>query len=872
MLLVRPMRKLNPLLKLAAISGVETAIKLHIRRGDDLDAGDGAGATPLILAAAKRRLGAVRLLLDAGANPALEDNSGNDALASAIKGGCPETVALLAAALARRAASESFETPPPENLEPLCDEDEVASLGEPVELPRPLQPPFVELCPHFYDDEPDPRDIADPPSEQDRPDEAGVATVLASVKVVEVVSLDDEALEELSVDGWEAEEDVSAPEGDETVAEAARQVHEVLGRHKAVDRDEGWEDVDLHLPERAAPLARDEGDGAVKALLLTALREGMVSEDDLIEVCANADCTRNEEAERLLAVVAGELGATVVEWTGPEESFRRESSLEEDRLLTEALVFADDLASGRNDPFRFYSRDMRGGLLDADEEITLGREMEEAGQAALSALARWPEGLSALFEVADQVANGEADVESFCSGPEPSSEDEPASRGGRSNEDDEESGLNAAASYFVSAIEAVKAAQGDAQSAIKALQETRLTRRFLLELTDQAVAVGAGREFVEAIERQSAARERMILSNLRLAYSIAKKYLWSDIPLDDLVQEANIGLMTAVERFDWRRGFRFSTYATWWIRQRVTRSIADTARVVRAPVHIQETARRVLRERNEAEIRLGRPERETETAQRIGVSRAKAHMLLSMFEDVVSLDDVDPDTGLLRVDCLPDTNGLDPADFVEFTSLRSTLLGMLDDFDERSREVILLRFGLAGEDAMTLEEVGQHFGVTRERIRQVESKAMRRLSLRTKREILWPFMGDGYDPNAPSSLEEKRSPRGRLAEHSASVVQSPRPPREIRSGERQVRFAEAAAAHSLSDSSPTPHEPTTLDDLASRMVDEARALGLRVHDRRPQGGQLIIVAPFASSPAIRAFGRKLLDAGFRKIQKDVFSQ
>src|SRR5690606_23458212 len=112
------------------------------------------------------------------------------------------------------------------------------------------------------------------------------------------------------------EEETLVPQSDDAVAEAARQVHAAIGRHKVVDRDEDWGDVDLHLPVRAAPLARDEGGGAVRDLLLAALREGMVSEADLIDVCLNADGSRNEEAERLLAIVAGELGATVVEWTG----------------------------------------------------------------------------------------------------------------------------------------------------------------------------------------------------------------------------------------------------------------------------------------------------------------------------------------------------------------------------------------------------------------------------------------------------------------------------------------------------------------------------------------------------------------------------
>lgn len=898
-----PMRKLNPLLRLAAISGVETAIKLHIRRGDDLDGRDGSGATPLILAAGRRRRGAVRLLLDAGANPTLADQSGMDALAHAVKGGCPETIAVLTEAMARLAAPEPSNEPIDEIAELTVDEVEgvrdvepeathqtVETLG--TEAPSVSEDTIEVVSP--VDDEQPPKLIVESPPV---PSEISGATTTEVVSANEpaILALDDEPLNDLFADDWEAEEEISAPEGDETVAEAARQVHEAIGRHKVVDSDEDWGDVDLHLPVRAAPLARDEGGGAVRDLLLVALREGMVSEGQLIEVCSNADGSRNEEAERLLALVAGELGATVVEWTGSDEPFLSEPSMEEERLLTEAAEFAEELASGRNDPFRFYAKDIRGDLLEAEEEIALGREMEEAGRAALSALASWPEGLSAVFDAAARVAAGEAEAESFSAGPEPSSDAEPFSRSlGTGDDEDDESELDEEAAFFANAVAAVEAARGDARRATGALEEVRLTRGFLMELAelaDKARAGQAGCDFVEALDRQARARERMILCNLRLALSIAKKHLWSGIPLDDLVQEANIGLVKAVERYDWRRGFRFSTYATWWIRQQVSRSIADTGRVVRAPVHVQETARKVLREREAVRARLGRPETESETARRIGMSLAKTRMLLAMFEDVASLDEIDCDTGLSRADSLSDPKAVDPAEVAESASLRSTLLGMLADLDERSREVILLRFGLTDDDAMTLEEVGQHFGVTRERIRQIESKAMRRLSHRNKREFLWHFMGDRYAPTLPSLHAEKgyksalsylvddsstpcdQSPAAHeyLIDRATPADEEPGPNPDVRAFEEvtPVRSLKGALSQAAG---PNSKILISHDDPASILADEARALGLQVDDRRAHGGELRIVSPYRAPAKVRGFGRKLLASGFRKLQGDVFAK
>lgn len=736
-----PVTKLNPLLRLAAISGVETAIMLHIRRGDDLDARDGSGATPLILAAARRRKGAIRLLLDAGANPTLVDLHGMDALAHAVKVGCPDTIALLTEALARAAASEPSEEPPSVGAGPLRDEDEAASLDQPTEPPPPVEPPSAETSPtqnetlsaeaptEDFGREPKVELVEEAPSGMKKPFEATFTDV--STVAVDDVSLDDEPLDILFADNWEAEEDVSAPEGDETVAESARQAHEAIGRHKVVDRDEDWGDVDLHLPVRAAPLARDEGGRTVKDLLLAALREGMVLEDDLIDVCSNADGSRNEEAERLLAFVAGELGATVVEWTGAEEPIRSEPTLSEELLLTEATEFAEDLASGRNDPFRFYSKDIRGDLLHADEEIALGREMEEAGRAALSALAVWPEGLSALFDAAARVARGEADVGAFYAGSEPSSDEEPTSRSVGADDDsdeEDESELDGEAFFFVNAVAAVEVARDDARRAAEALEEARLTRGFLMELAKKAGRDEAGRDFVEALERQAAARERMILSNLRLALSIAKKYLGAGIPFDDLVQEANIGLMKAVERFDWRRGFRFSTYATWWIRQQVSRSIADKARIIRIPVHMIDTINRLNRVSRQMFQEMGRDPTPEELAERMGMPDEKVRKVLEIAVEPISMetpigDDEDSHLG----DFIEDTSVLSPVEAASKASLPEATREALATLTPREAEVLRMRFGIDMDTEYTLEEVGKKFDVTRERIRQIETKALQKL-------------------------------------------------------------------------------------------------------------------------------------------------
>lgn len=646
--------KINPLLRLAAISGVETAVKLHIRRGDDLDAIDSAGATALMLAAGKKKAGVVRLLLESGANPALRDVDGRDALAYAKVAGCTEAIELLTKAV------------------PLVEVDSFDSGFE---------------------------------------------------------------------DDWEVEIEPAAPQGDDTVADAARLVHRAMAQHKPLDGDEDWEDVDLYLPERANFLNQGDDSAEVHGLLLSGLRNGFVPMQSIIAICTDADGLRNEEAERQLGLIIGDLGANVTEWVDSGETTHDAASPEEEHLLAEAQDFAEDLASGRNDPFRFYSRDIRGELLEAEEEISLGREMDEGRREALSALARWASGLTVLFEAAEEVARGAVDSGSFSTGSDVMAYDEATFQDRQSDEEGEEEAKPAGeAAAFVAAVASVRAAGRNVGRVVDALDSARLSRGFLNRLAKRAAADPEGREFAEAVRRQSAARERMTVCNLRLALSIAKRYFRSGLLLDDLVQEANIGLMKAVEHYDWRRGFRFSTYATWWIRQQVTRSIADTSRLVRVPVHVWESARKILQERKEVEARLGRTETESETARRSGMPLARTRLLLSVFDEIVSLDEADPETSLSGADLLADPGATNPAEHAESGSLRAVLLDMLRELDDRSREVIVLRFGLDGDEARTLEETGCLFNVTRERIRQIESKALGKLSMEKRKMVLEPWI------------------------------------------------------------------------------------------------------------------------------------
>lgn len=790
-------RPLNRFLRMAVLAGVKSAVRMHIDRGDDLNARDNEGMTPLMLAASKDKAEICTLLLLSGADASLTDLSGQSALNIAMAAGAADAISVLAVHTSRQ--------PEPARTMELADASEM-----------------------ILDAEVYPFDLSE----------------------------------------WEVEEDGPAPTGDAALVDAAVAIHKVISAHRPIDTNEDWEDFEAFLPERAEPLPKagdEEGRAAIRRLLLRALREGSVPEREVKILCENEDGSRNEVGESLLILVIGDIGAETDERLETEElGAGYDESDDEATVLSGALAFLDELGSRHNEPLSIYARELgRSRILTVESEAALAQEIEEEKASALDALAAWPEGIAAVLEMTERVKTGEVDAEEIStsgvfgpSGDDNGNTAEPEvilPEDIESEDTDEMSTHVPVAGEFIERAARIAALAGHAgkggageKSLREHLATANLTRYFLLVLADNVgtVAGGAAARFSKAVVRHVAARERLALSNLRLVYSIAKCYQGKGLPLDDLIQEGNIGLLRAVDRYDWRRGFRFSTYATWWIKQHITRALADMGKTIRTPVHVHDKAMQLLREADGIERTTGfRPSPHT-LAKTLSVNTKWVTTLMARMEEPVSIHEPDANETAPE-DSLVNHRAIDPFEIVAAKELTDILGKLVAQLEPRAAGVITLRFGLGGEDSRTLEETGAIYGVTRERIRQIETKGLKKLRHPARSDILKPYLGDSaQEPVKDGASTGATDDAIELDTSATAPVKVPK-----------KHVFRTAAQEELE------LEYRALGEI-DRLISLARNHGFTVDDRRHSGGNVEVQLSGQRNATTLSLALSLIKAGF----------
>lgn len=887
---------------MAIVAGVESAVRIHIERGDDLNARDAGGQTPLMLAAARNKPHICKLLLDAGADPLLSDPGGSNALFIANSIGAREVALLLEPAFASKLQTVSADDAFPLNDSPA--NDDVICISESIQDATPATDPSVS----------DVADIAPPPPPEIAESDATLDPLVTDHQkaiewstapipsTVELIDFDENGAT-LDLSGWETEAELSTPDGDPTVLATASDVQNAISEHAPIDLSADWDDFEAFLPERASPLPKADDAEArerLRALLLRAAREGSVPNQAIEDLTINDDQTPNTDAEALLRMIVNDLGAEADErheYSTHHESFLvhvdpRESP-DEEKIVDEALAFIGELESRRNDPLRLYQRDFQhGALLTADEEVALGKAMEQGIDAALDALAVSITGIEAVVkaaqlvktktkplrwmssgirdDVADVGAGQGASIPSKADGADDDSEGDKGSQ-----EDSDESSPEDELSDFAANAERLwaiaRSLETQPTSNNKAMREALgslgLSGSYLLDLSESGRIAESepARALRRAMQTYRAARDRMAVANLKLVYSIAKKYLYSGMSLDDLLQEGNIGLLKGVERFDWRRGFKFSTYATWWIRQQVGRYVADKGRTIRVPVHIHEKLQRIEHAARDFEIDHGRAPAIAEIAELVKLSPRKVAAYMQIAGEPLPIHELDIDA-LIAMDARDEYTSPDPMDIVSDRDLAKVVHKILGTLKLKDEGILRMRFGIGVADAMTLDEIGTRMGVTRERIRQIESKAIRHLKHPGRLDALLTALNGPNPPERPKDDEDEDGDASDDPVDEAQVKEladavAAKPSRKTARKPPPV----PAIIPSLDDD---PNEPATRPNSVSvpvqKLLDAATVLGASVKVDQ-KGADNSIWIDFSKAPTTppRPLIRKLVDSGFK---------
>ena len=744
---------LNSAFKLAVTHGVLASIRLHISRNDSLDARDEAGQTPLMIAAKKNRSEACRLLLDAGADGSLVDLNGSTALDLALVAGAHETLAVFAL---HGAGNQS------------------PYVTEPVPLPVVSSPTLIAL--------------SSSPS---------ITT--------------NAALENFDEGSWTPVEDKPPPEDFPALRELALAAQKMMSEHRPDDTGAvQWDDVSGYLPTDVdIPGIPDLVEKGLREIVLMGIREGEVRSAHFNDLLTEVDTSTPDSLFRLIVQMLNDLGVEVEDTFGPSEEWGSsrpyilpEATDAEAELQDESLQYLKGLLQGRNEPSRIFTKEAYvHPLLSQESEVRIAQLMEQSVEAAIEYLSEWPSGLRSLLTRCDELKRGvrslrsmqsssnsevgESEVESDESldivlVPSPhrrdAKEDEETSFETEDSSDHMEEFILLAGSLQQLVNSSNEGSPEEvARKTRKILLQMRLAGPFLCSLRDSSDTAPAATGFAISTDKFLNARDQLVLSNLKLVVQFAKRYVRPGVEYLDLLQEGHIGLIRAVDRFDWRRGFKFSTMATWWIRQQIQRAAPEIGLLIRLPVHAVEKSWQMKRHQREFEAERGHAPSIEWVANKVGMPAHKVEPILRCVSEPIPLDELSPQN-------LPTANvETDPVEATHNTETKERAETLLRAIGRKSgkrmtEKVLRMRYGIGVHFELGLEEIGRRYGLSRERIRQIESKGLKlariHLGLRTPETV---GGDDEHEPSESGSEPQQKSQTEELGgapEHSTEAVKS----------------------------------------------------------------------------------------------------
>ncbi|MFV9475528.1 sigma-70 family RNA polymerase sigma factor [Advenella sp. RU8] len=873
---------LGRLFKIAVSMGIESAVKLHIARGDDLERRDQQGLTPLMIAASRDRANICKLLFNAGADVLAVDLAGRDALTIAR-----ECKAWDAAEVISQYVDKAVEEQHSFNTSTVvCDIEPLATV--PSDLPIctdsnvPLEPDAdISYASHdvgenasvcFSSDEVPPMVISPVTKLEESPlllegtkderpevllpfwDETqhkaalsssfGIGldeTVSSGIQVLTPCSefptiegnssreanaiepiIEDQqfitfpensplpisvpvqesnitsktlnsglsSIVELTFGDWEAEEVIEPPCDDPRFAYIEKERQLSIDSHKPVEDRVFWDELDVFLPQQAVPLLRDENQEfrtSLRKLFLRAIREGSIPRLAIDRILAEQGDEYDVRVEVGIEWTLGAMGADIdsrLEFLSRicEKNFEvfidPVETEDEEAQLDEALLYFDGWIAERNDSLRLYQRvASKIPLLSAEQEIDLAKKMEDAVVYALDSLAMWPQGLRSLLDevesagssglayIVDTVNNigddTEAvdDAEEVNAPPEVNLNSEENKLFSESMDEDQLSIIEDPVEIFSRIRLLVEKPINDSTVTMIRADLDRLSfkRSFLIKMEQLAQhnKHPAALTYRQSITNLVSARNNMVQANLRLVMKLAWSHVRYGLPIEDLIQEGNIGLIQAADKFDWRRGYRFTTMATWWIKQRIGRGIADTAFDIRLPAHMYEKMSRVRSVIESLERLSGKTLSISEKAEISEFSLAKFELGARALSEPLSIEEAEQDSSFNSVESQT------PFTLLALLQEEKIVKEMLAQLKPREALVLRLRFGIDVYDSYTLEQIGEKLEVTRERIRQIEAKALRILRSTSRLELASKILGRTF--SRPTAITEKNKTEQRNA-------------------------------------------------------------------------------------------------------------